>query len=777
MFKINSIHLKAIISLIAIFGMVGCGGKKVIEPAPFPTNAVVFLDEFGSSVTFQAFAGSKLDAVQTTTLDTYLGSQALIVTVPDVGDLGSFAGGAFTANIARDLTGYNALTFWAKASAAATLNVVGIGNDNTGTSKYTAEVNNLELTTSWNKFIIPIPLPEKLDTEQGLFYFAEGPENGVGNTIWFDEIKFENLTTITNPRPVITTQNIDVEAGDAIDVGNGTVTFSVEGSDLDVSAMPGYFTFTSSNSGIVSVSTDGDITGVGVGNATLTATLGTTAATGTVTVNVITPQAVPTTPAPAPTVDPADVISLYSDTYTDINVSTWSTDWDIADYTDETIGSDNVKKYFNLDYAGIEFTNPTADVSTMTRFHMDVWTPNATGAPAVFKIKLVDFGANGVYDNGGDDREHELTFDENTMDTEAWVSIDVPMAAFSGLSSKANLAQMIISGDLNTVYVDNIYFYDAGLQTAPLVSAPTPTVDAADVVSLFSDAYTDVTVDTWSAIYDNADVEDYTIGSDNTKKYSNLPFAAVEFKTTTIDASAMTHFHMDLWTSENITSSSEFKIKLVDFGGDGVSGGSDDVNHEITIDENTINSYFWVGIDIPMSSFTGLTTKGHLGQLIISGNIPTVYVDNIYFYDSGIPTVPQVPAPTPAHAPSDVISLFSDAYTNVTVDTWSTPWDTADVEDYTIGSDNIKKYSNLLFAGIEFTTNTIDATAMTHFHMDVWTPDNTDSPAEFNIKLVDFGADGIWNDPDGGGPIDDVEHQIRLDESTMNTSSWVSIEI
>lgn len=757
--------------IIPIVGLIGCSGENNPIIAEFPRDHEVFLDDFGPTATFQAFSGSKLDAVQIDQVESYLGTKSLIVTVPDSNDAsGSFAGGAFTAGVARDLSEYNVLTFWAKADRNVTLNVAGLGNDNTGTSKYTAERNDLAITTTWQKIIIPIPLAEKLVQEQGLFYFAEGPENGIGCQIWFDEIQFENLTTITNPRPVIETDTIDVESGGPINIGNGSVAFSVDGSDIVVSAMPAYFTYVSSNSSIVSVGADATFTASGVGSVTITASIGSVSANGAIAINVIPPQAVPTTPAPAPTEDPSNVVSLFSDTYTNVTVNLWSTDWDVTDLENITIGSDSVKKYYNLSFAGIEFTAPTVDASTMTRFHMDIWTPNTTESPTVFKIKLVDFGANGSF-GGGDDVEHELTFDHNSLETESWVAVDVPLAAFSGLTTTGHLAQMIISGDLTTVYVDNIYFYDAGVQNAPTISAPTPTADAADVVSLYSDVYTSVTVDTWSAVFDNADVADYTIGSDSMKQYTNLVFAVIDFRSNTLDGSLMTHFHMDVWTPDATSSPSLFKIKLVDLGSNGVYGGGDDVEHEITLNHITMNTAVWVSIDIPLSDFTGLTTKGQIGQIIITSDPNTVYLDNIYLYDSGIPTIPPDPAPAPTLDSVNVISLFSDVYTNVPVDTWSAPWDSAGVTDYMIGSDNTKKYTTLLFAGIEFANPTIDASTMTHFHMDIWTPDPTNAPATFEIKLVDFGANGVY---DGG---DDVEHEIILDETTMNSNSWVSIEL
>lgn len=344
-------------------------------------------------------------------------------------------------------------------------------------------------------------------------------------------------------------------------------------------------------------------------------------------------QAGPLIAAPAPTADAAEVISLFCDVYTDHPVDTWSAVGDVADVADYLIGTDNTKKYSNLVFALIEFRTTTVNASEMSHFHMDVWTPDATASASVFKVKLVDFGANGVYNGGGeDDVEGDITFDESTMNTGSWVSLDMPLAGFSGLTTKEHLAQLIISGDPTTLSLDNVYLYDGGVPQAPAVPAPLPTVDAADVVSLFSDAYPNHPVDTWSADWDMADVADYSIGADNTKKYTNLIFAGIEFSTTTVDAAAMTHFHIDIWTPDETAAPSVFKIKLVDFGADGVYGGGDDVEHEITLDDNTMNTGSWTGIELPLTDFTNLTAKEHLAQLLISGDLNTVYVDNVYFH-------------------------------------------------------------------------------------------------------------------------------------------------
>ncbi|NIS18099.1 MAG: hypothetical protein GWN14_06910 [candidate division Zixibacteria bacterium] len=739
---------------------------------------VVFNDEYGSRVTYQAFAGSFLEAVQVTTDPVYEGTQGLEITIPGTDPW--WSGGAFVdtgglGRAGRDLSAYNALTFWARASIPATLDVAGIANDNTGTSEYIAEVTALALTTSWQQYVIPIPLAEKLDSENGLFYFAEG--EGVEYQIWVDEIVFDSLTTITNPRPVIPTTTLEVSLGEEVTFDGCYVTFDVDGSDIVVSAMMGYFNFASSDEGVVSVGTDGVITAVGPGTAELTAVLGTSKsvpADGVVTVNVS--GFVPTESAPTPSQDQADVFSIFSDTYISTDFDTWSSQFDNADVSDFTIGSDNLKKYTNLVFSIAEYevgnTGPQ-DLTGMTHFHMDVWTPDPTDGSSQFNIKLVDFGANGEY-GGGDDVEDELAFGQATMSTGSWVSFDIPLASFTGLTTQAHFAQLILSGTYSTVYVDNVYFYDAGIPTDPEVPAPTPTVPSENVVALWSDVYTNNPIDTWSAVWDQADVADFLIGSDSTKKYTNLNFAGIEFTTTTLDASTMTHFHMDVWTPDPTNAPNVFKVKLVDAGADGVIGtGDDDVEDELIFDENTMNTAEWVSIDVPLADFTGLTTTAHLAQMIISGDPNTVFIDNIYFY---VPAAaePTSSAPTPSQDPGDVFSVFSDTYTSTDFDTWSSIYDNADVSDFTIGSDNLKKYTNLVFSIAEYevgNTGPQDLTGMTHFHMDVWTPDPTTASDTFKIKLVDFGANGEY----GGG--DDVEGELVFDQATMSTGSWVSFDI
>ncbi len=331
----------------------------------------------------------------------------------------------------------------------------------------------------------------------------------------------------------------------------------------------------------------------------------------------------PTTAAPTPTKVPADVISLFSNAYTNVTVDTWRTSWSSATLTDMQVAGDDVKKYSALDFVGIETVTSQLNVSAMDVFEFDIWTPNSTS----FRFKLVDFGPNGTF-GGGDDVEHETTI---TPTLNGWNHIVAPLSAMTGLTTKSNIAQIIFASapvGTSVVYIDNVMF---SKNTAPLAeptaAAPTPTKLAADVTSLFSNAYTNVTVDTWRTPWSSATLEEIQVAGNDVKKYSALDFVGIETVANQLNVSTMDTFEFDIWTPNSTT----FRFKLVDFGPNGTFGGGDDVEHE-TIITPTLNG--WNHVATPLSSMTSLTTKSNIAQLIFSSlpvGTSVVYIDNVLF--------------------------------------------------------------------------------------------------------------------------------------------------
>ncbi len=445
-----------LVLVIWVVGM-GCGRESgKLGPAPISTDPVVFDDEFGEGVDFQAFMYSDFYALTQDPQGGLNGSNALKVNVPGPG---SFAGGAFVCSQPRNLSSYNCLSFWAKASRSETFDIVGIGNDNTGTSKYMANWRRIPITTEWKKYIIPIPLPEKLTLERGLFFFADDVGSATtGYQVWFDEIRFETLSGIEDPRPSIGTKKATTFIGGTVNIDSTQVIFKVDGTDQTIECQPGYFTFYSSADTIVTVVGD-VIKAVGSGTAKIKAKLGTIDANGEVTVEVV---PTPLQPAPTPTHPPQDVISLFSNApgYVNRPVNTWAADWAWAsrEVSDIKIAGDDVKVYTNMTtFVGIDFSSHIIDASAMTHFHIDVWVPQGS----VFRIKLVDFGEDGAY-GGAPDSEHELSFTQTTnppLRLSEWVSFDLPLSDFKRLMSTSHLAQIILSGDTRTIFIDNVYFH------------------------------------------------------------------------------------------------------------------------------------------------------------------------------------------------------------------------------------------------------------------------------------------------------------------------------
>ncbi len=769
--RIQSIYIA--FTVLAILCTLGCTrDDEDLQPATFSKNGEVFIDGFSGGLQYLPFEGSKLNAFTVDTETKYEGSAAMRFDVPNEGDPdGAFAGAIFPDAGARDLSGFNALTFWAKATQAGTINEIGFGND-FAENKFLVTKNNLQLSTNWKKYIIQIPDASKLLQEQGMLWYSEGPEEGKGYSFWLDNVQFEKVELSDSKPTILNGEEVTVESFIGADVPiaqlQQTVTLSSE-VEQTVTAAPAYFNFASSDASVAIVNDLGKVVVVGPGSATVTATLGGISASGSLVINSIGEFVF----APTPEQDPSDVISIFSNAYENVPVDYYNGFWQFSTTkggNDLVLNNDNIISYTDLNFVGIQFAEdvPTIDASQMTHLHIDLLITEAIEDSDFLRIGLTDIGADNAF-GGGDDSGQELSFSAPTLVSKEWVSLDIPLTDFTGLINRSNLAQVVFVSDntISAVLIDNIFLYRSEGQmgpTEPDMAAPIPTQSSADVISIFSDTYDDVPVDTWRTDWSVTDFEDVTIAGDPTKKYANLDFVGVETVSNPINVSAMSHLHLDIWSSDYTF----FGLKLVDFGPDGVFGGGDDSEHQVNF-ENPMQGE-WVSLDIPMADFVGLTNTSSIGQFIFVGQPTgrtTVFLDNIFFYGEGglAAQEPEMAAPFPTNDAANVISLFSDAYDDVVVDTWRTDWSASDFEDVVVAGDPTKKYANLDFVGIETVASPIDASELTHLHLDVWSPNYT----LLGLKLVDFGPDGVFN----GG--DDSEHQIDFENPIQG--EWVSLDI
>jgi hypothetical protein len=248
------------------------------------------------------------------------------------------------------------------------------------------------------------------------------------------------------------------------------------------------------------------------------------------------------------------------------------------------------------------------------------------------------------------DQWEELTFDfTNVLSNPTSTGID-QIILFPDFGQRS---------DNNVCYIDNIKFsnQDGSQAAAPMVPAPTPTYPVAAVISMFSNPYANVTVDTWQAAWSQAQLTDLQIQGNDTKRYSAVNFAGIEtLGSNQLDLTNMTHFRLDYWTANM----NPFKVKLVDFGANGQYAGGDDSESELSFQPI---AQTWNTLEIPLSQFSNLNSLSHFSQLILSGEPAgsgVVFIDNVLFFNEnqgGLDPVQQnsysiVPNPT-----TDLISI------------------------------------------------------------------------------------------------------------------------
>src|SRR5690606_30102163 len=122
----------------------------------------------------------------------------------------------------------------------------------------------------------------------------------------------------------------------------------------------------------------------------------------------------PTVAAPTPTRLAANVISIFSDAYTNVAGSDFNPNWGQATVTTQTlIAGNNTLSYAGLNYQGLQFGS-NLNVSTMGFLHLDYYTVNSTN----LRVFLISPGPV------------ETPYTLPTPTT-GWNSVDIPLSAFS----------------------------------------------------------------------------------------------------------------------------------------------------------------------------------------------------------------------------------------------------------------------------------------------------------------------------------------------------------
>ena len=418
----------------------------------------------------------------------------------------------------------------------------------------------------------------------------------------------------------------------------------------------------------------------------------------------------PTTNAPTPTHLQANVVSVFSDSYTSIATNmnpNWGQSGSVNPNFTVTTGN-NILAYTNFNYQGTDVT--ATNLSAMEYLHVDVWS-NANPGSTILKVSPIS--------NAGGASEFLVTI--NHVQGQ-WYSVDIPKSAFTGMTW-TNVYQMkfAANGPGSSVpanfYFDNIYFWktavdptaDATLSdlkvngttisgfgstienynyelltgttvipqitsvtttnssatyvitqatalpgsatvvvtssngtviktytvnfvlTGPSTNAPTPPNRAtSDVISLFSDAYTNIPVTEWSTSWDDSNFQDIVLSGNNIKKINFGNFLGVQFANY-VDATSMTHFHMDYYVEAGVNLVG--KVLNPKWSNHAAQAGE---TSALLLTHLPTTTGSWVSVDLPLTSFAGAQSREALYQFLITSNLGSVYIDNIYLHKNTV---------------------------------------------------------------------------------------------------------------------------------------------
>jgi hypothetical protein len=154
----------------------------------------------------------------------------------------------------------------------------------------------------------------------------------------------------------------------------------------------------------------------------------------------------PTTVPPIPQHDEVDVISIYTEVYTNEPGTDFFPNWGQATRVtyDYPVAENNTLKYDYLDYQGTVIA--ILDISLFENFHIDLWTPNST-----------NLWFNFISEGGEESVEIPVT-------TEEWISLDIDLQNFTPGVDLSNVVGLGFTGN-GTIYFDNWYFMERTLCT------------------------------------------------------------------------------------------------------------------------------------------------------------------------------------------------------------------------------------------------------------------------------------------------------------------------
>lgn len=272
-------------------------------------------------------------------------------------------------------------------------------------------------------------------------------------------------------------------------------------------------------------------------------------------------------------------------------------------------------------YAGCESSHGNIDLGT---FVLD--TTNSIIKIMVWKTSISDVGMKLISAKGWALPELKVA---NKL-INKWEELTFDFSSFANPPASQGLYdQIVVFPDYiartkdNIVYFDNISFNSitggsgggGGVKPAePSAAAPVPTRIDSNVISVFSDTYTDIAgVDFNPGWGQSTVVKSIQIKGNNTYRYNGLNYQGIDLNGTN-SVSEMEYLHVDIW-SANSTALNVFLIS---------SGPVETPSAIVTPTAG------WLSVDISLTDFTPVDLNDII-QLKFDGN-GDIFMDNLYFY-------------------------------------------------------------------------------------------------------------------------------------------------
>ena len=350
----------------------------------------------------------------------------------------------------------------------------------------------------------------------------------------------------------------------------------------------------------------------------------------------------------------------------------------------------------------------------MTTLHLDFWTADST-ALNVFLISP-----------GPSETPHALPITQG-----GWVSVDIPLTEFAGVDL-TQIIQFKFDGN-GTIFLDNLYFSGGDAGEGEGVE-----------VTVNGDFETGDTTGWTSFATDNNGSFAITDAQANGGTYSGNLVAGVPAEggpasfpvikqanigVGTVTPNTSVTISFDLYGSMAGDGGVVFAEFFSELGAGGVSQAEILGGGPIAPSGTWTNYRFTTTTGSDVSGGVTLQLKADCGAN--AGCMIDAYFDNVSVTvesdgGDGGTTGPTVAAPTPTEPEANVISVFSDAYQNISGVDYNPNWGQATVvTTESIAGNTALKYAGLDYQGTDFSGNPQDISGMTSLRLDFWTADST----------------------------------------------------